>query len=65
MAEHLLHAAQIGAALEQVGREGVAEQVGVDATGLEPCALGDDKSDARERAGSAAAILAGRAVKAP
>ena len=35
VAEHLLHAAQVGAALEQVGRERVAEQMGVDALGLE------------------------------
>ena len=36
VAEHLLDAAQVGAALEQVGREGVAQQVRVDAAGLEP-----------------------------
>ena len=35
VAEHLLDAAQVGAALEQVRRERVAEQVRVDASGLE------------------------------
>ena len=36
MAEHLLDAAQVGAALEQMRRERVAEQVRVDALRLEP-----------------------------
>ena len=36
MAEHLLDAAQVGAALEQVGGEGVAQQVRMDPAGLEP-----------------------------
>src|SRR4051812_3582234 len=35
MPEHLLDATQVGASLEQVRREGVAEQVGVDAPGFE------------------------------
>jgi len=35
VAEHLLDGAQIGAPLEQVSREGVAEQVWMDALGLE------------------------------
>ena len=35
VSEHLLNGAQVGAALEQVGGEGVAEQVGVDAARLE------------------------------
>ena len=39
--EHLLDAAQVGAALEQVGRERVAQQVGVDAPGLEPGGRGE------------------------
>ena len=30
VAEHLLHRAQVGAALEQVGREAVAQRVGRD-----------------------------------
>ena len=36
MPEHLLHRAQVGAPLEQVGRERVAQQVWMDALGLEP-----------------------------
>ena len=32
-----LDAAQVGAALEQVGREGVPEEVGVNPLGLEAC----------------------------
>jgi len=35
MPEQLLHAPQVGAALEQVRRERVAEQVGMDPLGLE------------------------------
>src|ERR687897_2882193 len=36
VAEHLLHAPQVGAAFEQVRREGVTEEVRVDAPRLEP-----------------------------
>src|ERR687891_1029338 len=36
MAEHLLDAAEVGAALEQVGRERMAEKVRVDAGRLQP-----------------------------
>ena len=57
VAEHLLHAAQVGAALEQMGRERVSEQVRVDATGLEPCALGNPAED-QECAGASARRLA-------
>ena len=35
MSEHLLNTSEVGAALEQMGREGVAKEVGVDALGLE------------------------------
>ena len=51
VAEHLLHAAQVGAALEQVRRERVAEQVRVDALGLEARSLGQTAED-QERAGA-------------
>ena len=51
VAEHLLHRAEIGAALEEVRREGVAEEVRVDATRLEPCAFGQLAKD-QERAGA-------------
>ena len=54
VAEHLLHAAKVGAALEQMGRERVAEQVGVHALRLQPRLLGEPAQDqegagARER----------------
>ena len=49
MPEHLLHGAEVGAALEQVGRERVAEQVRVNALGLEPGLLGEAAED-EERA---------------
>ena len=39
--EHLLHGAEVGAALEQVRRERVAQEVRVDAAGLEPGLLGE------------------------
>ena len=53
--EHLLHGTQVGAALEEVRRERVSEEMGVDATGLEAGALGqlaqDEKGPgARQRA---------------
>ena len=51
VAEHLLDAAQVGAALEQVGGEGVAEQMWVDALGLEPGDLGQPAQD-QEGAGA-------------
>ena len=38
--EHLLDRPQVGPALEQVRRERVAEEVGMDATGLEARAVG-------------------------
>src|SRR5215210_8265815 len=52
VAEHLLDAPQVGAALEEVRRERVPEQVGVDALGLETGLGGEpsqDQEDARTR----------------
>ncbi len=51
MSEHLLDAAQVGAALEQVRRERVAEQVRMDAPRLEARLLGEAPQD-QERAGA-------------
>ena len=51
VAEHLLHAAEVGAALEQVRREGVAQQVRVDAARLEAGLLGEAAQD-QEGAGA-------------
>src|SRR5581483_8933322 len=51
VAEHLLDAPEVGAALEQVRRERVPQQVRVDALGLEPRLLGDAAQD-QERPGS-------------
>ena len=45
VAEHLLDAAEVGAALEQVGGERVAQQVGVDPLGLEPRLRGQPPQD--------------------
>src|SRR5215210_4307642 len=55
VAEHLLHRAEVGAALEQVRRERVAEQVRVDALRVETRLLGELAQDqegagARQRA---------------
>ena len=49
--EHLLHGAEIGATFEQVGREGVAQQVRMHALGLEAGLLGELAQD-QERAGA-------------
>ena len=49
VAEHLLHRAEIGPALEQMGGERVAQQVRVDALGLEPC-LRRELAEDQERA---------------
>ena len=43
VAEHLLHAAQVGAALEQVRCEGVAEQVRMDTPRFEPRFRGETR----------------------
>src|SRR4051794_28021861 len=51
VAEHLLHAAQVGSPLEEMRRERVAEQVGMDAARLEPGLLGEPPQD-EERAGA-------------
>ena len=45
VAEHLLHRAQVGAALEQVRRERVAEEVGVDALRVEARLAGERAQD--------------------
>ena len=45
VAEHLLNAPKIGPALEEVGREGVAQEMGVDALGFEPGSLGQAPED--------------------
>ena len=58
MAEHLLDAAQVGAALEQVGGEGVTEQVRMDATRLQPGDLGQAAQD-QEGAGPGQPAAAG------
>src|SRR3954470_16226232 len=49
--EHLLHRAQVGAALQQVRRERVSEQVRVYAPGLE-AGLGGELAKDEERAGA-------------
>ena len=51
MAEHLLHRAEVGAALEQVRRERVPEEVGVDPLRLQAGLLGEAPQD-EERAGA-------------
>src|SRR4249919_2763267 len=49
--EHLLDAAEVGAALEQVCGERVAEQVRVDARRIQTCLLGEASED-QERPGA-------------
>ena len=51
VSEHLLDAAKVGAALEQMRRERVAEEVRMDAAGLEPGLLGQPPEN-EERAGT-------------
>ena len=48
MAEHLLHAAQVGAVREQMAREGMAEHVRRHARGVEPGIGGERLKRARE-----------------
>jgi hypothetical protein len=50
VAQHLLDGAQVGAALQQVRRERVAEEVGVHTIGVEARPLGEAAKD-QERAG--------------
>lgn len=45
MAEHFLNTSEVGPALEEVRREGMPEQVRVDALRLEPGALGESAED--------------------
>ncbi len=59
MAEHLLHGAQVGASLEQMGRKRVAQEMGVDALRVEPRALGElaeDQEGSGPRQGAALRI---------
>ena len=64
MPEHLLDAAQVGAALEQVGRERVAEQVRVHALRLEAGLLGQAAQD-QEGAGAGERARRARSGRAP
>jgi hypothetical protein len=41
MSEQFLNSSQISPSLEQVGGEGVAQEVRVDAAGLEACLVGE------------------------
>jgi hypothetical protein len=59
MTEHFLNTSQVGAALEQMRRERVPQEVRVDALGLEPGALGEspeDQEGARPGEGAAAGV---------
>lgn len=58
MPEELLDRPQVGAALEQVRGEGVTQQVGMHAPGLEAGALGETAQD-EERAGTGKGATAG------
>ena len=49
MSQHFLNGSEVGAPLQQVGGEGVAQEVGVDALRLEPRLLGQLAQD-QERA---------------
>ena len=51
MAEHLLHAAEVGAILQEMSRERMPEQMGMDALGLEAGFRGEPAED-QERAGA-------------
>jgi hypothetical protein len=56
MAQHFLNGPEVGATFEQVGREGMAQQVGVDALWVEPRLLGELAQDQEgARAGERAA----------
>ena len=57
MAEHLLDRAQVGAALEEVGRERVAQQVRMDALGIEAGPLGELAQDQEGACASERAAL--------
>jgi len=51
VAEHLLDRAKVGSALQEMGREGVAEEVGVHASGLEARSIRELAED-QERTGA-------------
>ncbi len=56
VAEHLLHGAEVGAALEEVRREGVAEEMRMHPARLEPGSVGElSQDEERTRAGERAA----------
>ena len=57
VAQHLLHASEVRAALEEVRRERVAEEVRVDSLGLESRLLGELTQD-QERTGACEAAAA-------
>ena len=68
MPEHLLDAAEVGAALEQMRRERVAEEMRVHAPGLEPGPLGEppeDEKRARARQRPALCVEEQRGRPAP
>ena len=52
MPEHFLDRAQVGASLEQVRRERVAQEVGMDALGLEPGLVGQAAQDEEDAGAS-------------
>src|SRR5205807_8968254 len=56
--EHFLDGAQVGAPLQEMRRERMAEQVRVDAFGLEPCRGGEPAQD-QEGAGAGEAAAPG------
>ena len=57
MSEHLLDAAEVGAAFEQMGRERVPQEMWVDASGLQAGALGESPQDQkRARPGERATL---------
>jgi hypothetical protein len=58
MAQHFLNGSEVGAAFEQVGGEGVAQEVGVDARWVEPRLLGELAQD-QEGAGPGERAAAG------
>ena len=64
MAEHLLDGPQVGAALQQVRRERVPQQVRVDAVRVEARVLGEAAQD-QERAGTGQRRRRARSGRAP
>ena len=59
MPQHLLDRAEVGSTLQEVGREGVAEEMGVHASGLEARSIGElaeNEEDAGTRQRAAARV---------